>query len=111
LSIDPDLLGEDAKMSEDEAEIRANQFATNFLVPAEDMDDFILRTAPLYASQRIQGFAARMKVHPGIVVGQLQFRHEIGWSAFRPFLEKVKDTVTQSTLTDGWGHLPPVLGY
>jgi HTH-type transcriptional regulator/antitoxin HigA len=111
LSIDPDLVGEGTQPSEDEVEVRANQYATDFLIPKASLDDFILRTSPLYAKQRVLAFAARMGVHPGIVVGQLQFRREIEWSTFRPLLEKVKDAVTQSTLTDGWGHLPQVLEY
>jgi len=109
MSIDTDLAGEGAQPAEEEAEIEANRFAGDFLIPEGSLDSFIARTRPLYGRQKIQGFAARLGIHPGIVVGQLQFRQEVPWSAFRPMLEKVRDTVAQSTLTDGWGHLPPAV--
>ncbi len=109
LSLDTDLAGEAARPAEDEAEMEANQFAADFLIAEGGLDDFIRRTRPLYGKQKILGFAARMGIHPGIAVGQLQFRQEIPWSAFRPMLEKVRDLVTQSTLTDGWGQVPPLL--
>ena len=48
-------------------------------------------------------------VNPGIVVGQLQHREVIQWSHSREMLVKVRDIVTQSALTDGWGHRLPVL--
>ncbi len=107
LSIDAELAGESARPAEDDAETEANRFAADLLIPQESLDDFIARTRPLYGRQKILGFAARLRVHPGIVVGQLQFRQEIPWSAMRPMLEKVRDNVTQSTLTDGWGQVPP----
>jgi hypothetical protein len=67
-------------------------------------------TAPCqwpYGKQKITGFANRIGVHPGIVVGQLQFRKEIPWSSYRQMLEKVRSIVIQSTLTDGWGQTLP----
>jgi HTH-type transcriptional regulator/antitoxin HigA len=47
-----------------------------------------------------------VKVHPGIVVGQLQFRGEITYAHSRDMLAGVRSTITQSALTDGWGHTP-----
>jgi len=60
------------------------------------------RVRPLYSKERIKGFAARLKIHPGIVVGQLSFRKEIGYSHSREMLEKIRDVVVDATLTDGW---------
>jgi HTH-type transcriptional regulator/antitoxin HigA len=62
---------------------------------------------PLYSKHRIQDFAARVKVHPGIVVGQLQHRGEISFAHSREMLTKVRHIITASTLTDGWGFMPP----
>ena len=88
--------------------MEADEFATSFLVRQSDMEDFVLRTSPLYDKRKIIGFARRIGVHPGIVVGQLQYRKEIPWSWFRPMLEKVRHVVVESALTDGWGHMPVV---
>jgi len=108
-SLDIDLVGEKAVPPAElpERERKASGFATDFLVHRDDLEDFIARTRPLYSKNRIRGFAGRIHVHPGIVVGQLQFRKEIDWSHSRDMLARVRDTVTNSTLTDGWGHSAP----
>lgn len=108
--LDMDLVGDNAQKTEDksEAEKNADLFATAFLIEQSSLDDFIMRVGPLYAKQQILGFANRIGVHPGIVVGQLQFRKEIPWSSYRQALEKVRHIIIQSSLTDGWGHMPPI---
>ena len=83
--------------------------AAQALVPQEELEDFIDRAGPLYSYKLIRGFASRMGVHPGIVVGQLQHREEIGYSSFRQLLVPVRNLVTGAALTDGWGHLVPQL--
>jgi HTH-type transcriptional regulator / antitoxin HigA len=108
-ALDVDLIGERAASAADlpEPERKANLFAADFLIHRDDLEDFIARTKPLYSKNRIRGFAGRIHVHPGIVVGQLQFRGEIEWSHSRDMLARVRDVVTNSALTDGWGHPAP----
>jgi len=72
-----------------------------------DFDDFIARVRPLYSKKRIIGFANRINVHPGIVVGQLQHRDEIKYSQNREMLVKVRETLASAALTDGWGYSLP----
>jgi HTH-type transcriptional regulator / antitoxin HigA len=105
-SIDTDLIGEDSerRKGKPEIEIRADEFASQFTIPKAELDDFIIRTRPLYAKKRIVGFASRIGVHPGVVVGQLQHRKEISYSHSREMLAKVRAIITDSALTDGWGH-------
>jgi HTH-type transcriptional regulator/antitoxin HigA len=91
-------------LSADEA--RANDAASEFLVPKEELDGFIVRVRPLYSEQRILLFAKRINVHPGLVVGQLQFRDEVPYTHFHKYLVRIRDIVTQSALTDGWGTVP-----
>lgn len=110
--LDTDLISDPAgEVSSDHpselAELRANVFASEFLVPKDEMDDFIARTAPLFYGPKILRFAKRIKVHPGIIVGQLQYRKQISYSQNRKMLEKIKHVITQSALTDGWGSFPP----
>ncbi len=90
-----------------EAEISADAFACNFLVPKQEIESFIARVRPLYSRVRINQFANRIQVHPGIIVGQLQHRKEIKYSQGREMLVKVRESVIQSAVTDGWGHYPP----
>jgi len=91
-------------------EVRANEAASEFLVPKAELDSFITRVRPLYSEQRILLFAKRIGVHPGMVVGQLQFREEVPYTHFHKFLVKIRDIVTRTTLTDGWGSIPPTVG-
>jgi HTH-type transcriptional regulator / antitoxin HigA len=89
-------------------ETRANEAAAEYLVPKSELDNFIMRVRPLYSEQRILLFAKRIGVHPGLVVGQLQFRDEIPYTHFHKHLVKVREIVTQTALTDGWGTIPPI---
>lgn len=104
-SYDSELVGDSATPSEKkpDAERRADEFADELLVPNKQLDSFIVRVSPLYSKARINQFANRMKIHPGIIVHRLHRRHEIDWSANREMLAKVKDKVTSVALTDGWG--------
>jgi len=88
-------------------ERQADDFAASLLLDENEVQDFIDRVGPLYSKAQIEGFARRLRVHPGIVVGRLQHLGEISFAHSRASLEKVRDIVTQSTLTDGWGHTPP----
>lgn len=110
IMLDTDLVGDDSQKLEQKpaAEQHADSFAAELLIEQAALDNFIQRVRPLYGKQRILGFANRIAVHPGIVVGQLQFRKEIPWSSYRPMLEKVKHIVINSTLTDGWGQSYPL---
>lgn len=107
--IDTDLVGEEAIRTEEKPEFerKADEFAANFLIPSKELESFIIRTKPLYAASRIAGFAKRLKVHPGIVVGQLHRRGEFSYSNHRKMLDKVRQTISASALTDGWGSIAP----
>jgi HTH-type transcriptional regulator / antitoxin HigA len=108
LSIDCDLGREEdhaPTLLKDEIEKRADEGAAATLVPQEEIDSFIRRVGPLYSQTRIVQFAHSIKMHPGVIVGQLQNRGEVGWNALRETLAKVRDLVTDTALTDGWGHV------
>ncbi|MCI0664795.1 MAG: addiction module antidote protein, HigA family, partial [Acidobacteria bacterium] len=74
--------------------------------PKVDLENFIIRVRPLYSRIRINKFANRIQVHPGIIVGQLQRRRELEYWHLRDMLAKVRDTLMEVTLTDGWGNAP-----
>jgi HTH-type transcriptional regulator/antitoxin HigA len=106
LSVDRDLTGEDSGepiLIHDEAESRASEEAAHSLIPREEIESFIRRVGPLYSKDRIIQFAHRIKIHPGIVVGQLQTRKEIGWGTNKEMLVKIRAVVVETSLTDGWG--------
>ena len=108
--LDTDLVGEQAARTEGKSpsEQAADRFAAQFLIPEKELESFIARVRPLYSKQRILGFAARLNIHPGIVIGQLQRRGEIKYAHSRDMLLKVREYVIGSALTEGWGHFPVV---
>ena len=85
---------------DNQASTERTRFRLTFLVPKSDLDDFIARTAPLYSQSKLVRFA-------GVIMGQLQYRKELTYAQRRRLLEKVRNVITQSALTDGWGHTPP----
>jgi HTH-type transcriptional regulator/antitoxin HigA len=108
--LDVDLVGEGAaerRKARPKSEVAADEFAEDNLIPRTDLDNFVARVSPLYSREKILGFAARMGVHPGIVVGQLHHRTELNgglsYTHFRPMLAKVRSIITRVALTDGWG--------
>ncbi len=103
--VDTNLVGQEAIRTDQKPEYEqaADRFAAEFLVPQKKIESFIVRVGPLYSKQKIKGFASLMQVHPGIVVGQLQRRDEISYAHNREMLAKVRQIVTSSALTDGWG--------
>ncbi|MGH9788145.1 MAG: XRE family transcriptional regulator [Candidatus Acidiferrales bacterium] len=111
IPIDVDLVGEQAQPTDQKPELeqKADRFAAEFAINREELDDFVARARPLYSEKKILGFARRIGVHPGIVVGQLQYRREIRYTHFHKYLVKVRDVLTSSALTDGWGFVPPTI--
>lgn len=103
--IDTEIGDEDNQIQNpvSEAERKADLFASEFLIDPKDLEDFILRIRPLYGKNKILRFANRMGIHPGIIIGQLQYKKEIPWKSFRPMLEKIRNIIIPATLTDGWG--------
>jgi HTH-type transcriptional regulator/antitoxin HigA len=108
--LDTDLVGNEAKPIKEKPEIerKADLFASQFSIKKSELDGFIARVRPLYSKQKILGFANRVGVHPGIVVGQLQFRDQISYAHSREMLVKVRHLVTEAALTDGWGYMPGI---
>jgi HTH-type transcriptional regulator / antitoxin HigA len=99
------LVGEDAQPQNEKPkeEKEADEFAVEFLVDQKELEDFINRHHPLYSRRDVIRFSGRIGVHPGIVVGQLQYLGKIPYSNLRGMLVKVRDIITDSALTDGWG--------
>jgi HTH-type transcriptional regulator/antitoxin HigA len=106
--LDTDIVGEDQEAQESDAERTIDSQACNFLIPQSELNKFIGRTSPYYSKQQIILFAKRIKVHPGIIVGQLQHRKEMSYAYNREMLPKVRSIISLSALTDGWGNVAPV---
>ncbi len=104
-AVDADsVIDERPSSTGDEIEDRANREAAATWIDKSELESFIDGVGPLYSRDKINQFANSLRVHPGIIIGQLQGREELRFNAFRESLVKIRDTVTAEALTDGWGH-------
>jgi HTH-type transcriptional regulator / antitoxin HigA len=97
--IDQDLDPTEQVNDEEDA---ANCEALDFCVSQSELTGFIARVGPFFAEERVVLFAQRIKVHPGLVVGQLQRRLR-RYDFLRAHQVKVRQFVVASARTDGWG--------
>lgn len=93
--------------SVDDEERVANRAAQEFLVPPHQLEAFIARKAPFFSDRDLIGFAKIMRVHPGIVAGQLQ-RQTNRYDRFRDHLAKIRANILPNVFKDGWGDIAPV---
>ena len=105
--VDENLVGEGAQPTKDKSDVEksADAFASEFLIAEKEIRSFISRTRPMYSKAKIIGFANRLGIHPGIVVGRLQWIDEIPYTHSREMFDKVRGIVTPVAITDGWGSL------
>lgn len=104
--LDCDLGESDLAQSVSEEEKIANQEAADFCVPEKKMTSFYLRKKPYFSERDVVAFSVRMDVHPGLVVGQLQ-RRMGRYDFLRKHLVKVRETLANAMMMDGWGDLVP----
>jgi HTH-type transcriptional regulator/antitoxin HigA len=107
--IDTELEGERAGCGSSlpEEERRANMAASDFCVPKDEMDSFVLRKQPFFSERDVLAFARHMQIHPGIVVGQIHSRTR-RYELLRKYLVKVRQLLLPGSIVDGWGQVAPV---
>lgn len=106
LSVDDDILSKDK--GRDDIEKLADDQAAAWLVPQEELADFIRSHRRKISMAQVRQFAADIGVHSGIVLGQLQHKGKVPWSTGRKLLTPVRDLVVESCITDGWGKGPAI---
>jgi HTH-type transcriptional regulator / antitoxin HigA len=90
-----------------EEERIANSDAAEFCVPQEKLTSFYLRKNPLFMERDIIAFSTIVRVHPGIVIGQLQ-KLTKRYDLLRRHLVSVRKYLMGSAMMDGWGDVVPV---
>jgi len=103
--LDIDLVSAERCLSSEalsDIENRANEEAADWLIPKKTMHEFMFRHRPFYSKTKIIQFANMIKIHPGIIAGQLQHKGEITWAANREMLVKVRDILISGSMSDGW---------
>ncbi|MEO7145996.1 MAG: XRE family transcriptional regulator, partial [Bryobacteraceae bacterium] len=100
-----DLEGEKAGTGDDlpEEERVANGAASGFCAPR--LDTFMAMKHPFYYERDVLAFSQTTKRHPGIIVGQMQFRLK-NYTFLARQLSKIRNFVLPSSIFDGWGQVP-----
>jgi len=90
-SVDENMVGDGriGTLSTAECEIRADRDAANFLIPDEAINSFISRVRPYFSKVRINQFANRHRIHPGIVVDRYG-RNADRWLGSRSQLDSME---------------------
>lgn len=103
---DIDLVGHGARTSAAPAGIEQerNHQAAAYILPSRELDGFLAREGPRFSKRQIVEFATAQGLHPGLVVGQLHYRGALSWAQHRVLLERIRQHVTASAMTDGWGY-------
>lgn len=102
------IIDEDVSTSnaENEEEVIANHMAAQFCVDQEMMQSFFNRKNPYFSDKDLRAFSKRVGTHPGIVAGQIQ-RRTGKWGLFKKHQVNVRNFITDSAVTDGWGTIAP----
>jgi HTH-type transcriptional regulator/antitoxin HigA len=97
---------DDASKSEEEK--IADRGASQECVPQTEMISFLARRNSFISEKDVLFFASQMRVHPGIVVGQIQRRTQ-RWNFLRKYLVSVREYILSAApVVDGWGHVASV---
>lgn len=86
-------------------EVKTDAETVEYLVPQKELNDFITRVNPFYYKEKIKNFANKMRMHPGVVVGQLHHRRcGVHWSHNREMLlqNQIRPILSSSAVVDGW---------
>jgi HTH-type transcriptional regulator / antitoxin HigA len=90
----------------DECERVANQAAEEFCVPRALLESFIARKSPFISERDVLSFAARVEVHPSIVIGQIQNRTK-NYAWLRKYQTSIREYLLRWKYKDGWGFQAP----
>jgi len=106
--ITPTLI-ESAPAQEDlpDTERAANEAAAEYCVPPALLDTFIARKSPFISTRDMIAFAAELRVHPGVVMGQIQ-RRTGRYEHLSSHFAKVRPFLAHHAACDGWGHVFPL---
>jgi HTH-type transcriptional regulator / antitoxin HigA len=89
-----------------EEEVRANREAAEFCVPRQQLTSFLARKGNFISEQDVLAFAARLEIHPAIVIGQIQHKQQ-KYNWLRKYQTGVRSYLFDWEFVDGWGRQFP----
>lgn len=104
VELEGDRATDSAMVSAQERE--ANRAAGEYCVPKTDLIPFMSKRT-FFVERDVVAFARRLRVHPGIVVGQIHNQTK-KHGLFRAYQVKVRQYLMSAAMVDGWGHVAPL---
>ncbi|MCA6122224.1 helix-turn-helix domain-containing protein [Bradyrhizobium sp. WSM 1704] len=87
-------------------ERRADEAAVEFCIPKAQLNSFLARKGAFISEQDVIAFAARLAIHPAIVVGQIQHKRQ-NYAWLRKYQDSIRSHLMDWEFVDGWGRLVP----
>lgn len=84
----------------------ADSAAVEFCIPKAKLNSFLERKGAFVSEQDVIGFAARLEIHPAIVVGQIQHKRQ-NYAWLRKYQDSIRNYLMDWKFVDGWGHTVP----
>ena len=84
-----------------DCEKAANSAAAEFCVDQSLLSSFVLRKSPYISEKDMLLFAARVQIHPAIIVGQIHYRTK-KYRSFRQYLTSIRSSLLEWHAVDGW---------
>jgi HTH-type transcriptional regulator/antitoxin HigA len=102
--VDSEMEGNRSEANDDlpEEEKIANAAAASFCVPPQKMESFMKRKGPSYYEKDVLAFSKLNNIHPGLVVGQIQYKLN-RYDLYRQYQVKMRQHVLPGAIVDGWG--------
>ena len=88
-------------------ELKANKAASQFCADQDAINSFFVRKYPYMSERDTLGLARRLQRHPGIVIGQLQYKMD-RYSWLSKHKVKIRQFLKGAATMDGWGDPAPV---
>jgi len=107
VDVDLESDGTDSEGDLPPEEKHANAVAAACCVPSDELESFYTRKFPFISEKDVVGFSARVRRHPGLVVGQLQ-RKMGRYNWLTRHKVKIRHFLIGNGIVDGWGNISPV---
>ncbi|MGB5595436.1 MAG: addiction module antidote protein, HigA family, partial [Crocosphaera sp.] len=76
-------------LEDNKQELEANKLAKDWLISPNSFTEFIKKNNPKFSGKVITNFAKIQQIHPGIILGRLQYEGLVDYKNLRKYLVKV----------------------
>jgi HTH-type transcriptional regulator / antitoxin HigA len=104
--VDEDAARFDEYADKPDEERLADDAAIEFCVPKAQLNSFLARKGAFISEQDVIAFAARLEIHPAIVVGQIQYKRQ-NYAWLRKYQNSIRNYLMDWQFVDGWERSVP----